>query len=159
MFNRTLAAIDGSRASAVALRRAVAITEDGGRLGLIAAVHPVSMFINVVPGASLCTRQSLVDAAEREAVRWVEEAANQVPTGIPITKIVRHGRLPSVLVAEASCGIWDLLVVGPAVRHPRFIRGCPIPVLVAGAETDFDPITAGDQRDVQERFQRLSLGV
>ena len=158
MFHRILVAVDDSKAARAALARAVELVEAGhGRLGLLSSA-PKPPPLAPGPVALPVSQRQL----EEDLLSWaqsnVEDAARQVPTEIPVTKLVTRGAPGRALLREAHTGCWDLIVVGQAHRrfHVRRVgdwlnRRSPTPVLVVHEEPD---TTASRRPRLLRRFSR-----
>lgn len=158
MFHRILVAVDDSQAAREALARAVELVEAGhGRLGLLCSA-PKPPPLAPGPVALPVSQRQL----EEDLLNWaqgnVEDAARQVPTEIPVTKLVTRGAPGRALLREAHTGCWDLIVVGQANRrfHVRRVgdwlnRRSPTPVLVVHEEPD---TTARRRTGLLGRFSR-----
>jgi nucleotide-binding universal stress UspA family protein len=150
MFHRILVAVDDSQAAREALVRAVELVEAGhGRLGLLSSA-PKPPPLAPGPVALPVSQRQL----EEDLLSWaqsnVEEAARQVPTEIPVTKLVTRGAPGRALLRQANTGCWDLIVVGQSHRrfHVRRVgdwlnRRSPTPVLVVHEEPDTTPRRRG----------------
>jgi nucleotide-binding universal stress UspA family protein len=123
MFHRILVGVDDSKAARQALARAVELVEAGhGRLGLLSSAPPPPPVAAAGPVVLPISRERLEEDLLKWAERNVEEAARQVPTDIPITKLVTRGRPGAALLKEARTGCWDLVVVGQSHRRHRLLR-------------------------------------
>jgi nucleotide-binding universal stress UspA family protein len=139
MFHRILVGVDDSRAARQALARAIEVVQAGhGRLGLLSSAPFPPPIAAAGPAVLPVSREQL----ERELVKWaernVEDAAQNVPQEIPITKLVTRGPAGAALLREAQSGCWDLVVVGQSHRRhwplgavgDRLNRRSDVPVLV-----------------------------
>ena len=148
MFHRILVGVDDSRAARQALARAIEMVQAGnGRLGLLSSAPFPPPIAAAGPAVLPVTREQL----ERELVEWaarnVEDAAQNVPQEIPITKLVTRGPAGAALLREAQSGCWDLVVVGQSHRRhwplgavgDRLNRRSDVPVLVVHEEEEEEP--------------------
>jgi nucleotide-binding universal stress UspA family protein len=116
---RILVGFDGSPCAWAALRRAIAIAVEHSALLTIAAVvaepHLCASFgMLVLP----CSPETLRRDAERETLRLLAAARDEVPANVSVTTQLLHGRPARVLAALADGGGYDL-VVTPGRRLRR----------------------------------------
>jgi nucleotide-binding universal stress UspA family protein len=142
---RPLLAYDGSESAEEALDVAIALASASrGRLTILSAIHqiPYLACTGAAPEAVAEARKSFLTDAERMVCRAVE----RVPRGIPVTKIVSTQPAENVLLAEASTGRHDLIVIGSRGRGPirswllgsvgrTMLRRSPLPVVVVGSRS------------------------
>jgi nucleotide-binding universal stress UspA family protein len=144
-YRRPLLAYDGSESAEEALDVAIELASASrGRLTILSAIHqiPYLACTGAAPEAVAEARRSFLTDAERMVCRAVE----RVPRGIPVTKMVSGQPVEKVLLAEATGGRHDLIVIGSRGRGPirswllgsvgrTMLRRSPLPVLVAGSRS------------------------
>jgi nucleotide-binding universal stress UspA family protein len=111
MFRNLLVAVDGSPHSDRAVAEAVDLAQAGdGTMTLVSVSAPPqiwpSAYVVTVPDADL----------EQAAQDVVDKAAEAIPAGVPVTKLVRIGRPADEIVAAAKEGRLDLIVMGARGR-------------------------------------------
>jgi nucleotide-binding universal stress UspA family protein len=148
VFHRLLVALDGSAHADAALREAIDLAHAGnGRLTLL-SVAPEPSAVLVGTGY---LAQVNVDALREDVLRdhaaLVDAACAEVPPDIPVTKLVRRGSPAAEIVAVASDGVHDLVVMGSrgrgdlrsmvfgSVSH-NVLHASPIPVLCVHVRDD-----------------------
>jgi nucleotide-binding universal stress UspA family protein len=118
---RILVAFDGTPGAWAALERAIQIAVAESALLTIAAVvpepHLCTGFGPVVLPVSL---ESLRRDAEREMLRLLAAARDEVPANVSLTTRLVRGRPARKLAELAESGGYDLVLTGP--RKPRRLR-------------------------------------
>ncbi len=144
MFHNILVGIDGTPASACALRRAIEIArEDRARLTILTAVARPSALAAASGDARVVAQ--LTEDLRAEAHERLKEAVAGVPAEIPVTTLISLQPVRRALLARVATGCHDLLVVGTrglsglrgtlagsVSRH--LVQHCGVPVLVVHAE-------------------------
>jgi nucleotide-binding universal stress UspA family protein len=115
---RILVGFDGSPRAWAGLRRAIEIAVEHSALLTIAAVVPelrlcTGFGMLVLP----CTPDSLRRDAERELLRLLAAARDEVPANVSVTTQLLHGRQARVLAALADRGGYDLVVAPGRLRR------------------------------------------
>jgi nucleotide-binding universal stress UspA family protein len=139
MFRNILVAIDGSPSSNRALAEAIDLAGSRSRLTLLTAVNrPPSWASTPATAASL---QSISVTLAREAEQAMNDAVEQVPASLPVTRILTREPIRQALMDRLRSGEYDLLVVGSrgrgalsasllgSVSHYA-LNHSPIPVLI-----------------------------
>jgi nucleotide-binding universal stress UspA family protein len=111
---RILVAFDGSPGAWAALERAIEIAVGQSALLTIAAVVPEPhLYAGFGPLALPYTPETLRRDAEREMLRVLAEARDEVPANVSVTTRLLRGRPARALAALAGDGDYDLVVTGP----------------------------------------------
>jgi nucleotide-binding universal stress UspA family protein len=113
-IRRVLVAFDGTPGAWVALERAISIAvAQRARLTIAAVVPEVPMFATfgalVVPYSPDTLRRD----AEREMLRLIAAARDEVPADVSLTTQLLHGRPTRALAQLARDGDYDLVVTAP----------------------------------------------
>lgn len=146
MFHNILVGIDGSPASACALRRASEIAQDArARLTILTAVGRLPAFAAASGDASVVAQ--LTEDLRNEALDRLDAAVAGVPVEIPVTTLVSFQPVREALLRRVATGCHDLLVVGTrglsglrgtlagsVSRH--LVQHCDVPVLVVHADEE-----------------------
>ena len=111
---RILVAFDGSPGAWAALNRAVEIAVAQSALLTIAAVVPEPrLYAGFGPLAMPYSPDTLRRDAEREMLRLLGEARDEVPGNVSLTTLLLHGPVGKALAGLAASGDYDLVVTGP----------------------------------------------
>ena len=111
---RILVAFDGSPGAGAALERAVEIAAGQRALLTIAGVvAEPRLFAGFGPYALPCSPETLRRDAEREMLRLLAMARDEVPADVSLTTQLLVGRPAKALAALAATGDYDLVVTGP----------------------------------------------
>jgi nucleotide-binding universal stress UspA family protein len=111
---RILVAFDGSQGAWAALERAVEIAVAQSALLTIAAVIPEPhVYAGLGPFALPYSPDTLRRDAEREMLRMLGAARDEVPANVSLTTILLTGRPAKALAHLAATGDYDLVVTGP----------------------------------------------
>jgi nucleotide-binding universal stress UspA family protein len=114
LVRRILVAFDGSPGACAALDRAIEIAVAQSALLTIAAVVPEPrLYAGFGPLALPYSPDTLRRDAEREMLRLLGEARDEVPANISLTTVLLSGRPAKVLARLAASGDYDLVVTGP----------------------------------------------
>lgn len=114
MFKRILVAFDGSPHSEEALRKAVEIAGESGRLSILSVAPPPS---NLIASGQVAVPLSVNDIQKEIDLSWssqLDQALATVPDDVrnrADTKLA-HGSPGPSIAEEASTGDYDLLTVG-----------------------------------------------
>ena len=132
---RILAAVDGSEPSLAALRHAAAL----------ARIHNSRLSVVAVAPAHPTVTQSMAamsgwapEPPERWMAKELRDAIDTLPADQPVTGYLKLGTAVAEIVALASDGEHDLVVMGSRGGHPltsvsrRVVRRSPVPVVVIG---------------------------
>jgi nucleotide-binding universal stress UspA family protein len=156
VFHRILVGVDDTPAARLALERAVELAESGhGRIGLLVSAPEPSGAIWASPICIPQSRAGMCEQLEHWACSTIEAATREVPSEIPVTKLVTHGDPAEALRREAASGCWDLIVVGQAAcRHGLPFRrpvgerlgtvATPVLVVREPPEPESEPHSAGN---------------
>jgi nucleotide-binding universal stress UspA family protein len=112
-FHRLLVALDGSANADLALWAAVtAARRDHAALTLITVV-PDAMAETARWAAftGVCAAQ-LQDDADQAAIAILQDALRRIPSDIPVTTVLRHGKAGPEIVAFARAGTYDAILLG-----------------------------------------------
>jgi nucleotide-binding universal stress UspA family protein len=116
---RILVAFDGSPGAWVALERAIEIAVGQSALLTIAAVVPEArLFTGFGPLVMPFSPEQLRRDAEREMLRLLAAARDEVPANVSLTTCLLHGNPARTLSALAESGGYDLVVTGPRPTSP-----------------------------------------
>jgi nucleotide-binding universal stress UspA family protein len=111
---RILVAFDGSPGAWAALERAIEIAVGQSALLTIAAVvAEPHLYAGFGPLALPYSPDTLRRDAEREMLRLLAEARDEVPANISLTTQLLVGRPARALAALVESGNYDLVVTGP----------------------------------------------
>jgi nucleotide-binding universal stress UspA family protein len=111
---RILVAFDGSDGAWAALDRAIEIAVAQSALLTIAAVVPEPrLYAGFGPLALPYSPETLRREAEREMLRLLGEARDEVPANVSLTTLLLRGRPARALADFAAGGDYDLVVTGP----------------------------------------------
>jgi nucleotide-binding universal stress UspA family protein len=112
---RVLVAFDGSEGAWAALARAIDIALASHAPLTIAAVVEEPRFLWQGPGpmSVACTRESIRRDLEREMLRHLANARDEVPAALSVTTQLLRGRAARALAQLAEKGGYDLIVTGP----------------------------------------------
>jgi nucleotide-binding universal stress UspA family protein len=111
---RILVAFDGSAGAWAALERAIEIAVAQSALLTIAAVVPEPrLYTGFGPLAVPYSPDTLRRDAEREMLRLLAEARDDVPANVSLTTLLLRGRPAKALAGLAASGDYDLVVTGP----------------------------------------------
>jgi len=114
-YRSILVPLDGSAHAAAALERAIEIaTRSRAWITLLHVIEPPRL--PPVGGAYVAGLLSSESEAQAEAL--LERAAAQVPEGIPVHTIVRHGNAAEEIVRRVDGADHDLVVMGSRGRGP-----------------------------------------
>jgi nucleotide-binding universal stress UspA family protein len=120
---RVLVAFDGSAGAWAALARAIEIALANHSPLTIAAVVEEPRFLWQGPGpmSVACTRESIRRDLEREMLRHLANARDEVPAAVSVTTQLLRGRAARALAQLAEKGGYDLIVTGSR-SNGRFRR-------------------------------------
>jgi nucleotide-binding universal stress UspA family protein len=125
---RILVAFDGSPGAWAALERAIDIAAAQRALLTIAAVVPEPrLYAGLGPLAVPYSPDALRRDAEREMLRLLAMARDEVPADVSLTTQLLVGRPARALATLAASGDYDLVVTGPRPSS-RLRRLCGIGV-------------------------------
>jgi nucleotide-binding universal stress UspA family protein len=111
---RILVAFDGSDGAWAAVGRAIDIAVAQSALLTIAAVVPEPrLYAGFGPFALPYSPDTLRRDAEREMLRLLGEARDEVPANVSLTTLLLRGRPAKALAGLAAAGDYDLVVTGP----------------------------------------------
>jgi nucleotide-binding universal stress UspA family protein len=112
---RVLVAFDGSEGAWAALQQAIEVAAANHALLTIAAVVEEPRFLWYGPGAMAVpyTRETIRRDLEREMLRHLANARDEVPATVSVTTQLLRGRAARVLAQYAEEGAYDLVVTGP----------------------------------------------
>jgi nucleotide-binding universal stress UspA family protein len=111
---RILVAFDGSPGAWAALERAIEISVAQSALLTIAAVvHEPRLYAGFGPFALPYSPDALRRDAEREMLRLLGAARDEVPANVSLTTVLLRGRPARALAGLAAGGDYDLVVTGP----------------------------------------------
>jgi nucleotide-binding universal stress UspA family protein len=111
---RILVAFDGSSGAWAALERAIEIAVGQSALLTIATVVPEPrLFTGFGPLVLPYSPETLRRDAEREMLRLIAAARDEVPANVSLTTQLLYGRPGHALAALAKSGDYDLVVTGP----------------------------------------------
>jgi nucleotide-binding universal stress UspA family protein len=118
MFRNILVAIDGSPHATRALREAADLAERGNAsLTVLTTVpDPSAWLLSGGAFGGALDFEGMAREAEREYRELLDEAVNSLPTGLPATKILTHGRPAVCILEQLSKGGHDLIVMGSRGR-------------------------------------------
>jgi nucleotide-binding universal stress UspA family protein len=123
---RVLVAFDGSDGAWAALAQAIEIAASNHALLTIAAVVQEPRCVWMGPGAMAVpyTRETIRRELEREMLRHLANARDEVPATLSVTTQLLRGRAARVLAEYAEAGCYDLVVTGPRStgRFSRWLR-------------------------------------
>jgi nucleotide-binding universal stress UspA family protein len=111
-FHRLLVAIDGSQTAELALSAAVtAARRDHAAITLLAVVPDIlAESRRWIAGGP--DPRSLQDAADDETQRMLRDTVERIPSDIPVTTVVRHGKPGPEIVAQAAENDYDTILLG-----------------------------------------------
>jgi nucleotide-binding universal stress UspA family protein len=149
MFRNVLVAIDGSPHGETALARAIDFaTQNNARLTIITSVpDPSSWLLSGGPASGGVDFEALAEDTEHDYRGMLEAAVEQVPTEVPVTKILAHGRPATQILKQLHDGGYDLMVMGSrgrgevrslllgSVSH-EVLNASPAAVLIVHADPD-----------------------
>jgi nucleotide-binding universal stress UspA family protein len=145
--HRVLVAFDGSAGAWAALRRAIEVAVANRALLTIAAVvdEPLAVWVGFGAMVVPVTRESLRRDLEREMLRYLAEARDEVPATVSVTTRILHGRPARALAALAEEGNYDLVVTGPRPvgRLGRLLRHSVTHGLLSRARTSVLAVKPG----------------
>lgn len=111
-FHCLLVAVDGSPNADLALEAALTVCErDHASLTLIAVTPDVVAEASRWPGAPAAPASLQADA-DAATERILREAVERIPADIPVTTVLRRGRAGPEILAYASTGAFDAIVLG-----------------------------------------------
>jgi nucleotide-binding universal stress UspA family protein len=111
-FNRLLVAVDGSANAELALAAAVTTARHGNSaLTLISVAPDARAEAARWPGA-FAVPQTPQDELDAAAERTLREAVERIPDTISVERIVRRGAAGPQIVAQASEGCYDAIILG-----------------------------------------------
>jgi nucleotide-binding universal stress UspA family protein len=111
-FHRLLVAVDGSQTADLALSAAVtAARRDNAAITLLAVVPDILAESRrwVAGGPDPCALQ---ETADTETERMLRETVERIPSDIPVTTVVRHGKPGPEIVAQAGEHDYDAILLG-----------------------------------------------
>jgi len=112
VFRNVLVPLDGSRPAAQALTEAVELVRvTNARLTVMTCMPgPARSRFSGRPAFGVDLDD--LHEAEREYQALLDDAVDDLPADLPVTKIVRQGRPADAIVAQARTGKHDLIVMG-----------------------------------------------
>jgi nucleotide-binding universal stress UspA family protein len=151
MFHRILVAIDGSEHASRALHEAIDLAEaNHATLTVMTTIpDPATWLLGGAGYPSGVDLERLAEETEREYRRLIEDAVNELPDDMPVTKILMHGRPAERILEQLRSGAYDLLVIGSrgrgemrslllgSVSH-QVLNASPEAVLIVHAAEDGD---------------------
>ena len=115
MFHNILVCIDGSEHAERALTEAIDLaTTQNARLTLLTAISRPPYWANTPMTAAGI--EPLAADLEKEAVKTLHDAVEQVPQSISVTKILTEDPIRDALVCQIKSGKYDLVVMGSRGR-------------------------------------------
>ena len=118
MFQNILVAVDGSAPAANALEQAIDLAQAGrARLTVMTSVPDPSTWL--IAGSAYSAGldfQRLGEESNREYAGVLEQAIATVPQGLPVTKLLAHGRAGERILEQIGNGGHDLVVMGSRGR-------------------------------------------
>jgi nucleotide-binding universal stress UspA family protein len=147
-YRKPLVAYDGSPGAERALRVAIELASTShGRLTILtaAAQIPFLAYTGAAPEAINELKRSLLNDAELALSR----AADRVPQGISVTKILSRRPIDEALCQQAAVGDYDLMILGSRERGPiraalfgslgrDMLRLSPLPVFIVHPRVNED---------------------
>jgi nucleotide-binding universal stress UspA family protein len=124
---RILVAFDGTPGTWLALERAIDLAVSQSALLTIAAVVPDPLlYTGFAPLVLPCSPETLRRDAEREMLRLLAAARDEVPANVSVTTCLLHGRPARRVAALAESGGYDLVLTGPRAssRLHRLLSVC-----------------------------------
>src|SRR4051794_1077109 len=111
-FHRLLVAGDGSQTADLALSAAVtAARRDNAAITLLAVMPDIlTESRRWIAGAP--DPRALQDAADSEMQRMLSGTVERIPTDIPVTTVLRHGKPGPEIVAQADEHDYDAILLG-----------------------------------------------
>jgi nucleotide-binding universal stress UspA family protein len=161
-FKSILCAVNGSRASASAVRRAIALASPGAELGFLAVVWRVG--VGSTQRAALAPErgeQALRDAAALAAASQVRCECVLEHAADPAPAILRHARDHDLLVLGAPATLRATGILSGSVASAMAHRA-PVPVLLARGDTAPFPrqiVVASDGSQGGREAVRLAAGI
>jgi nucleotide-binding universal stress UspA family protein len=112
--HRILVAFDGSAGGWAALERAIEVAvANCARLTIAAVVPELRMYCGVGPLVPPFSPETLRRDAEREMLRLLAAARDEVPDNVSLTTQLLHGSPARTIATLAKSGGYDLVVTGP----------------------------------------------
>jgi nucleotide-binding universal stress UspA family protein len=111
-FHRLLVAVDGSQTADLALSAAVTVgRRDNAAITLLAVVPDiVAESRRWVAGGP--DPNALQEAADTDTERMLRATVERIPSDIPVTSVVRHGKPGPEIVAQANEHDYDAILLG-----------------------------------------------
>jgi nucleotide-binding universal stress UspA family protein len=118
MFHNVLVAIDGSPHASAALDEALDIARQGNaRLTVITTVpDPSTWLLGGAAYSGGIDFEAIARETEREYRELLENAVEQVPQDLSVTKVLAHGRPGERILEQVEQGNHDLIVMGSRGR-------------------------------------------
>ena len=118
MFHNLLVAIDGSTHSSAALSEAIDIARQGNAtLTLITTVpDPSTWLLGGATYSGGIDFEAIARETDREYNDLLENAVDQVPQDVSVTKVLAHGRPADRILERVDQGRHDLIVMGSRGR-------------------------------------------
>jgi nucleotide-binding universal stress UspA family protein len=118
VFRNILVAIDGSAHAARALREATDLAQLGNAtLTVMTSVPDASAWLLTGAGfGGAMDYEALAEETEREYRALLDGAVEQVPSDLPVTKLLTHGRPGARILEQFAKGRHDLIVMGSRGR-------------------------------------------
>lgn len=149
MFRNILVAIDGSPHAARALSEATDLAQrNDAKLTVMTSMpDPSGWLLSGGAYGGQIDFQALREEAEREYRGLLEEAVGQIPSEIPVTKLLVRGHPGSRILEQLESGGHDLVVMGSRGRggvrslllgsvSQQVLHASPTAVLIVHAQTD-----------------------
>ncbi len=117
MFRNILVAVDGSTHAVQALADATDLAQSGNaKLTVMTVVPDPSSWLVSGAGFAGFDYEALEQETEREYRQLIDDSVSSLPTGMPVTTVVAHGRPAQRILEQVDSGGHDLIVMGSRGR-------------------------------------------